>query len=386
MVRGAVVLPHGTGKSQRVVVFAKGDKANEARAAGADAVGAEDLVEKIQKENWPEFDSMVATPGHDGSGRPARPRARSQRADAEPEGRHGHQRRRQGGPRAQGRPRRVPRREGGHRPGPHRQGVVRRRQAARQRAHDDRDAAEAQAAVGEGHVHEVGDACPRRWARASRSTTCRWSPSSRPSSRPRRHRDGTRRKRREHRPRSRATLAKATSLVLADFRGINVKNDTALRREFRINGCEYQVVKNTLLGLAVKGTRDGGDREAASSARPRSPTRSRTRPRPPRSRPRSPRARRSSSSRAATSTARRWTPRASRRCPSCPTRTSCARLSLHFWSRRPRTCCALLRPRRSRCSGCWQRASSSSAKAAASRATEPIFSLTNASMNEPRSD
>ncbi len=62
MVRGAVVLPHGTGKSQRVIVVAKGDKANEARAAGADAVGAEDLVEKIQKEGWTDFDSMVATP------------------------------------------------------------------------------------------------------------------------------------------------------------------------------------------------------------------------------------------------------------------------------------------------------------------------------------
>jgi large subunit ribosomal protein L1 len=62
MVRGAVVLPHGTGKSSRVAVVAKGDKANEARAAGADFVGAEDLVEKIQKENWTDFDSMVATP------------------------------------------------------------------------------------------------------------------------------------------------------------------------------------------------------------------------------------------------------------------------------------------------------------------------------------
>jgi large subunit ribosomal protein L1 len=62
MVRGAVVLPHGTGKCQRVAVVAKGDKANEARAAGADFVGAEDLVEKIQKENWTDFDSMVATP------------------------------------------------------------------------------------------------------------------------------------------------------------------------------------------------------------------------------------------------------------------------------------------------------------------------------------
>jgi large subunit ribosomal protein L1 len=62
MVRGAVVLPHGTGKSLRVAVVAKGDKANEAKAAGADFVGAEELVEKIQKESWTDFDSMVATP------------------------------------------------------------------------------------------------------------------------------------------------------------------------------------------------------------------------------------------------------------------------------------------------------------------------------------
>jgi large subunit ribosomal protein L1 len=62
MVRGAVNLPHGTGKTTRVVVFAKGDKAKEAQEAGADAVGAEDLVEKITKENWLEFDSAVATP------------------------------------------------------------------------------------------------------------------------------------------------------------------------------------------------------------------------------------------------------------------------------------------------------------------------------------
>jgi len=55
-----------------------------------------------------------------------------------------------------------------------------------------------------------------------------------------------------------ADLAKATSLVLADFRGLTVKVDTGLRREFRANGCRYQVVKNTLLGLAVKGTRMEG--------------------------------------------------------------------------------------------------------------------------------
>jgi large subunit ribosomal protein L1 len=62
MVRGAVVLPHGTGKTIRVCVIAKGDKAKEAQDAGADTVGAEELVDKIQKENWTEFDSLVATP------------------------------------------------------------------------------------------------------------------------------------------------------------------------------------------------------------------------------------------------------------------------------------------------------------------------------------
>jgi large subunit ribosomal protein L1 len=61
-VRGAVVLPHGTGKTVRVLVFAKGDKANEALAAGADFVGADELVPKIQNENWFEFDVVVATP------------------------------------------------------------------------------------------------------------------------------------------------------------------------------------------------------------------------------------------------------------------------------------------------------------------------------------
>lgn len=61
-VRGAVVLPHGTGKTVRVLVFAKGDKAKEAEAAGANYVGAEDLVDKIQKESWFEFDAVVATP------------------------------------------------------------------------------------------------------------------------------------------------------------------------------------------------------------------------------------------------------------------------------------------------------------------------------------
>ncbi|MBQ2809605.1 MAG: 50S ribosomal protein L1 [Clostridia bacterium] len=61
-VRGAVVLPHGTGKKVRVLVFARGDKAKAAEEAGADYVGAEEYVEKITKENWFEFDVVIATP------------------------------------------------------------------------------------------------------------------------------------------------------------------------------------------------------------------------------------------------------------------------------------------------------------------------------------
>ena len=61
-VRGAMVLPHGTGKTKKVLVFAKGPKAEEAQAAGADFVGAEDMADRIKNENWFEFDAVVATP------------------------------------------------------------------------------------------------------------------------------------------------------------------------------------------------------------------------------------------------------------------------------------------------------------------------------------
>ena len=61
-VRGAIVLPNGTGKTARVLVFAKGDKAEEAKAAGADFVGEMDMVQKIQQENWFDYDVVVATP------------------------------------------------------------------------------------------------------------------------------------------------------------------------------------------------------------------------------------------------------------------------------------------------------------------------------------
>ena len=61
-IRGSISLPHGTGKTQRVLVFAKGDKAEAAKAVGADFVGEMDLVEKIQKENWFDYDVVVASP------------------------------------------------------------------------------------------------------------------------------------------------------------------------------------------------------------------------------------------------------------------------------------------------------------------------------------
>jgi large subunit ribosomal protein L1 len=62
MVRGTVVLPHGLGKSKKVLVIASGDKVREAEAAGADFVGGEEMVEKIQKENWTDYDAVIATP------------------------------------------------------------------------------------------------------------------------------------------------------------------------------------------------------------------------------------------------------------------------------------------------------------------------------------
>ena len=102
-VRGAVVLPHGTGKKVRVLVFAKGDKAKEAQEAGADYVGDEDLVKKIQTENWFDFDVCVATPDMMGVSRPHRSRIGPQGPHAQPQERHRHHGRHQGHPRDQSR-------------------------------------------------------------------------------------------------------------------------------------------------------------------------------------------------------------------------------------------------------------------------------------------
>ena len=126
MVRGAVVLPHGTGQELRVLVFAKGDKAKEAEAAGADFVGADELVNKVQ-EGFMDFDRVIATPDMMGlvgklgrilgpRGLMPNPKVGTVTFDVKTAVQRG-----------QGRQGRVPRREGGHRARPHRQGLVRPR-------------------------------------------------------------------------------------------------------------------------------------------------------------------------------------------------------------------------------------------------------------------
>ena len=102
MVRGTVVLPHGTGNVVRVAVFAQGEKAQEALRAGADEVGGEDLVKKIEA-GWLEFDVALATPDAMGLVGKLGKCPGSARPDAEPEGRYDHVRPRPGDPRSQGR-------------------------------------------------------------------------------------------------------------------------------------------------------------------------------------------------------------------------------------------------------------------------------------------
>ncbi len=125
-IRGSIALPHGTGKQVRVAVFAEGDKAREAEAAGAEIVGSDDLVAAIQAGEI-NFDAAIATPNMMAKvGRigkilgPARPHA-------QPQARHRHHGRRQDGGRAQGRPRRVPCRPLRHLPHPHGPRVLRGR-------------------------------------------------------------------------------------------------------------------------------------------------------------------------------------------------------------------------------------------------------------------
>ncbi len=125
MVRGTVNLPHGTGKTARVLVFATGDRAEAASAAGADIVGCR-RADRRGVEGPSGLRRRRRHPGPHGQGRPPRPRARSAWSDAEPEDRHRDPGRHQGCQRHQGRQDRVPRRQALEPALHHRQGVVRR--------------------------------------------------------------------------------------------------------------------------------------------------------------------------------------------------------------------------------------------------------------------
>ncbi len=165
MVRGVVLLPNGTGRTMRVGVFARGAKADEARAAGADVVGAEDLVEKVQGGTI-DFDRCIATPDLMPLVGPARQGARAPRHDAESEGRHRDDGRHRCGQGRQGRLGRVPGREGRHRAGRRRQGVVRRREARCRTSRHSPTRCRRRSPRAPRAPSSIASRCPRPWARA----------------------------------------------------------------------------------------------------------------------------------------------------------------------------------------------------------------------------
>ena len=134
--RGTLMLPHGTGRKMRVAVFAEGEKAREAEEAGADVVGS--TISRSGSRGLHRLRRRRRDAGHDGQRRPARPRARPARTDAEPQDRHRHDGRRQGRQRLEGRPARVPHRPWCERARPDRQEVLRREGAPRELLRGDR--------------------------------------------------------------------------------------------------------------------------------------------------------------------------------------------------------------------------------------------------------
>ena len=157
MVRGTVVLPNGLGKSKKVLVIASGDKQREATEAGADFVGGEDMVAKIQARRLDRFRRRDRHAGHDALGRQARQGARSARPDAQSEDRHGDYRCRQGGAGSEGRQSGVSRRQDRRHSRAGRQSEFRDRQAARKRRQPDPGGGQGQARRGQRQVRQERD-------------------------------------------------------------------------------------------------------------------------------------------------------------------------------------------------------------------------------------
>ena len=170
MVRGAIVLPHGIGKSTRVLVFAKGGKENEARERRRRLRGRRGPRQEDPGRGLARLRARDRDARHDERGGTARKGARPARPDAQPEARHGDDgRRRPPCARPEGGQGRVPGRQGRHHPRRRRQELVRRAEARRQRHRADRRDHAGQARVGQGHLPEEDHASPRRWVRASGS-------------------------------------------------------------------------------------------------------------------------------------------------------------------------------------------------------------------------
>jgi hypothetical protein len=168
VVRGAVVLPNGTGKTKRVAVFAQGAKAEEAKAAGADIVGMDDLAAMVKAGDMP-FDVVIAAPDAMRVVGTLGPDPRSARPDAQPEGGHGDGRRRYRREECQGRSSSVPRRQGRHRALDHWTPFIRCGQAQEQPGSADRCADQSQAGFEQGCVFaqscglvDHGCGCSRR--------------------------------------------------------------------------------------------------------------------------------------------------------------------------------------------------------------------------------